>query len=325
VLTGSGDLAGTGNSLANAITGNSGANVLDGGSGTDTMAGGAGNDTYVVDDAGDLVVERPGEGSDIVQASISYALGADVESLVLMGTGHLSGTGNALANSITGNSGSNRIDAGGGNDTVSAGAGNDTVFGGGGNDDLAGGLGDDRLDGQDGADTLDGGDGNDFLNGGADADLIFGGAGNDTFFGGGGNDRLFGGDGIDHLFGDGGNDIIRGGRGSDVMTGGEKQAIGPKGADTFVWAREDVVGTDGLAAGLDRITDFASGDKLDFTELLGRPGAAALAALVRVLDTSAGTLVSVDVGKGQFVDVVMLENVHGLSAGTLVSDYMILT
>ncbi|MBO3762527.1 hypothetical protein J5J09_22415, partial [Ciceribacter sp. L1K22] len=56
VLTGSGNLTGTGNSLANVITGNSGNNTLsglagndrlDGGAGNDTLDGGAGNDTLI--------------------------------------------------------------------------------------------------------------------------------------------------------------------------------------------------------------------------------------------------------------------------------------
>ena len=45
------------------------------------MVGGAGNDIYVVDAAGDVVTELAGEGTDLVQSSISYALGADVENL----------------------------------------------------------------------------------------------------------------------------------------------------------------------------------------------------------------------------------------------------
>ena len=56
-LTGTDDIDGTGNALANAVTGNSGDNILDGGAGNDTMTGGAGNDTYKVSTGNDTITD----------------------------------------------------------------------------------------------------------------------------------------------------------------------------------------------------------------------------------------------------------------------------
>jgi Ca2+-binding RTX toxin-like protein len=125
-LTGTGALNGTGNSLANRLTGNSGNNVLDGGSGADTLSGGDGDDSYVVDQAGDLVSEQPGAGSDQVKASITWTLAANVENLLLTGSANTNGTGNTGNNTLTGNTGNNELNGGSGSDTLAGGAGNDT-------------------------------------------------------------------------------------------------------------------------------------------------------------------------------------------------------
>jgi Ca2+-binding RTX toxin-like protein len=163
VLTGTAGLDGTGNLSSNQIYGNSGANslfgsggndtlfgnagndTLDGGLGSDSMLGGSGNDVYVVGNTGDKVVEKEGEGVDLVNASISYALTAFVENLTLTGTGGNEGTGNDLANVLTGNAGANRLNGS---------AGNDTLIGNGGADVLTGGAGADRLTGGAGADVF---------------------------------------------------------------------------------------------------------------------------------------------------------------------------
>ncbi|PPD45290.1 MAG: calcium-binding protein [Methylobacter sp.] len=75
---------GTGNKLNNKIIGNNAGNILDGVTGADTMIGAEGNDTYYVDNVGDQIVELAGEGVDRVQSTISYALDANTEDLVLL-------------------------------------------------------------------------------------------------------------------------------------------------------------------------------------------------------------------------------------------------
>ena len=145
-LTGSGNLNGYGGDDANTITGNSGNNLLDGGLGNDTLIGGAGNDTLLgnagddsmvggtgndtfrVASAGDLVVELVSEGTDTVEAYLSYTLGANVENVALFGSA-VNATGNALANQITGNSLVNTLNGGAGNDTYVMGRGSnaDTI------------------------------------------------------------------------------------------------------------------------------------------------------------------------------------------------------
>ncbi|WP_300337524.1 calcium-binding protein [Accumulibacter sp.] len=225
-LTGTTAINGTGNSLDNVLTGNSAANTLSGGSGNDTLsgaagadtlAGGLGNDTYVVDSSGDVVTENAAEGTDLVQASVTCTLSANVENLALTGTGAINGTGNTLDNVLTGNSGANILDGGAGIDTLAGGLGNDTYVvdssgdvvtenAGEGTDlvkanltwtlsdnlenlTLTGatainGTGnslDNLLTGNSAANTLSGGAGNDTLSGAAGADTLIGGLGNDTY------------------------------------------------------------------------------------------------------------------------------------------------
>lgn len=119
----------TGGSGADLLIGNAAANVLDGRGGADRMIGGAGNDTYVVNGAGDLIVETETGGIDRVKSSISFSLaGRNVENLVLTGTAAINGTGNDGVNIIIGNSAANIIDGGGGADTMSGADGNDVYI-----------------------------------------------------------------------------------------------------------------------------------------------------------------------------------------------------
>ena len=169
-LAGAAAVNAAGNALANKLIGNAAANVLNGNGGADLMYGGLGNDIYIVDSAGDRVIEGAAAGgSDEVRSSVSFTLESGFENLVLTGLEPIKGIGNALANRITGNAGANAL---------SGMEGDDTLVAGGGRDMMNGGAGTDRLYGGAGADTLAGGTGADGfffdapLNGGTDVDLI---------------------------------------------------------------------------------------------------------------------------------------------------------
>ncbi len=117
-----------------ALYGGDGADVLDGGAGADGLTGGTGNDVYIVDDAGDTIIENAGGGTDNVKSSVSHALAANVENLLLTGIAHVDGAGNALNNEIIGNSGDNTLSGDDGDDVLTASYGDDTLYGGMGTD-----------------------------------------------------------------------------------------------------------------------------------------------------------------------------------------------
>ncbi len=266
---GRGDDTLTGLAGNDVLTGGQGHDLLDGGTGTDTMQGGTGNDTYVVDVTGDVVTELANEGTDTVQSSITYTLGANVEHLTLTGAATINGIGNALDNMLIGNDANNTLNGGAGNDRLDGGLGSDTMIGGTGNDtyvvNQTGDVVTESLN--QGIDTVEssvtwtlgsnvenltltgtanlngtgssannilvGNSGNNQLDAGSGDDTLDGGAGNDVLLTGSGDDALFGGLGDDTLNAGSGNDVLNGGDGGDTLDGGsgDDQLLGGAGND----------------------------------------------------------------------------------------------
>jgi serralysin len=144
-FTGTAAHFGIGNALANTLIGSTGNDRLDGRAGADRLEGKAGNDVYLVDVAGDVVIEAAGGGIDTVLATVTIALAAHVENVGLTGTVAIGATGNAENNRITGNAGDNALNGAEGNDRLSGLGGNDVLEGGLGRDGLTGGTGADRF------------------------------------------------------------------------------------------------------------------------------------------------------------------------------------
>jgi len=250
------------------------------------MSGGTGDDIYIVDNSGDIITEIYGQGTDLIQTSISYAASNNVENITLTGILNINANGNNSANIISGNSGNNVLKGLDSTDTIYGNDGNDYIKGGNGNDIIYGGDGNDTLIGGNGLDSMYGGSGNDTYQVNHINDLVvespsqgidliqtsvsytasanvenltltgsysINAIGNNlanTLTGNNGNNQLTGGDGNDTLLGNNGNDILFGGVGNDQITGGG-------GNDIFQISN---------GSGWDLIIDYNSGE--DNIELL---------------------------------------------------------
>ena len=244
-LAGAAAINATGNVFNNTLTGNNANNVLNGGAGADTLIGGLGNDTYIVDNTADVVIENLNAGTDSVQSAVTHTLGANVESLTLIGTAAINGTGNALDNILVGNAVNNVLIGAAGNDTLNGGGAIDTMFGGLGNDtyvvdNVGDAVAENVNEGTDrvtsyitytlGAEIEElqllggaaiNGTGNALSNamwGNGAVNTLTGGAGGDWLDGGGGADTMIGGVGDDGYFADNAGDAIVENAGEGVET-----------------------------------------------------------------------------------------------------------
>ena len=306
VLTGSAAINGTGNTLDNTITGNSGAN---------TLIGGSGNDSYTVDNAGDVVTEQVGQGTDTVNSSVTYTLSAEIENLVLTGSAAINGTGNTLDNTITGNSGANTLDGGSGADALNGGSGNDTLIGGSDDDTLNGGSGADTLIGGSGNDsyTVDNagdavteqvGQGTDTVNSSVTYTLsaeienlvltgsaAINGTGNtldNTITGNSGANTLDGGSGADALNGGSGNDTLIGGSDDDTLNGGSgaDTLIGGSGNDSYTVDNAGDAVTEQVGQGTDTVNSSVTYTLSGNVENLVLTGSAAINGTGNTLDNT---------------------------------------
>ena len=217
VLTGTAALTGTAGTGNDTLTSNSGA---------DTLVGGASNDLFVINNSSDIVTDTSTAAQNIAQASVSYTLPTDVNTLILTGTAALTGTSNGVADSIVGNAGADTLVAQDPYDTLVAGAGTTTFVlnaayttavinsssdviedtSGFGHEVIESSLsytlptsvttleliGSSNLTGAatSGNNSLVGNAGNDILSAGAGSDTLVAGAGSDTLVGGSGADTF---------------------------------------------------------------------------------------------------------------------------------------
>ena len=238
-LSGAANLSATGNSFANTLNGNTGNNALSGGLGADTMAGGLGNDTYTVENAGDVINENVGEGTDTVKSYLTYTMAANVENLQMGGSANIDATGNALDNVIKGNAGNNVLSGGGGTDLMYGLAGDDTYY-----IDTTNSRAYEILSGVDtgGIDTVY-----------SSVNITLGIYVENLFLTGAANLNGIGNDGDNQLTGNSGINYLTGAGGNDTMTGGLER-------DVFAFA---------ASSGDDLITDFSKpqNDKINVNAL----------------------------------------------------------
>jgi Ca2+-binding RTX toxin-like protein len=260
---------------ADTLNGYAGADSLDGGAGADSLVGGDGDDVYLVDNSGDVVVEKANAGAggiDTVQASVSYALPTDAENVTLIGGANINATGNSKGNVLQGNAGDNILDGGSGNDTMSGGAGSDTYIVGQTSDVVTEGVGTGvdlvisavsytlgaNLENLSLTGTVSSATGNSLAN---------------VLNGNSANNKLTGLDGADTLNGGGGADTLAGGAGADrfvIGSAADSPASGPDRISDFTVSQGDVIDLSGIDADINTTGDQAFSWVSAFTSVAGQ-------------------------------------------------------
>ncbi len=158
VLTGSGNLVGTGNSTGSydSLTANDGNSTLVAGVGINTLIGGAGNDLFVVHSNADVVqTAYKTSGADTVESATGFDLSNATNVRILKLTGSAPrGYGNDLGDLLIADDADCLLVAGNGANTLVGGAGNDTLQGGNANDTIVAGTGAATIDGGAGTNTV---------------------------------------------------------------------------------------------------------------------------------------------------------------------------
>lgn len=190
-----------------------------------------------------------------------------------------------------------------------------TIIGTNASETLTGTGGDDSISGENGNDVIDAGGGNDTAAGGNGDDLLKGGISNDRLSGDNGSDRLEGGDGDDSLDGGRGDDVLVGGAGVDRLTGGQ-------GADRFVFE----AATDSPPGAGDLILDFAGGDRIDLSALLGTltfRGTGAFTGIGQVRASVVGNDTLVEVNLAGDTAPEMMVKLQGLTGALSAGDFLL--
>ena len=347
-VTGDGLFGGT--AFNDSLVGGAADETFNGGGGHDTMAGGGGNDQYLIDDAGDVIIEAAGAGVDTVYVTFSgYAMAANVEVGRLFGVNALSLTGNAGDNTLVGN------DFGLAS-TMAGGDGNDVFYSSASADNLDGGNGNDIFYTGGGADTVLGGQGNDqaviydsgvifteaanagidtawvgvasyvlgpnieigrlfgagqMLSGSSSSEDLVANVGASVLNGNGGDDVLWGQAGNDTLNGGGGDDIFRTGGGADLCTGGT-------GNDSYVFTSVAAQAIEAAGEGYDIVYQgaagtFAIGENIEEARLFGAGNSLIGNALANLLvGNNTGLGSTVDGGAGNDI-------IYGSAGNDLIS------